>query len=86
VPTTGEILIDGVPIDQLNLRWLRQQIGVVSQEPVLFNRTIYENILYGLTDAYSIDEKRKKELVEEACKLANAHDFITKLPDGYQVI
>lgn len=55
------------------MSWLRRQIGVVGQEPVLFATTIYENIRYGLETATRQD-------VEKAAKLANAHDFIMKLP------
>ena len=61
---------------ELNLKWLRSQIGVVSQEPVLFDTTIAENICYGREDATMED-------IIEAAKNANAHNFISKLPDGY---
>lgn len=66
-------------IRKVNLYWLRQHIGVVSQEPVLFNTTIAENIRYGKEDA-------TQEEIEEAAKAANAHLFITELPDGYKTI
>ena len=69
----------GNDIRKVNLCWLRQHIGVVSQEPVLFNTTIAENIRYGKEDA-------TQEEIEEAAKAANAHLFITKLPDGYETI
>ncbi|CAI9104204.1 OLC1v1002833C1 [Oldenlandia corymbosa var. corymbosa] len=72
----GEILLDGVPIDRLQLKWLRSQIGVVSQEPVLFATTIRDNILFGKENA-SLEE------VMEAAKASNAHDFISQLPHGY---
>jgi len=65
--------LDGENIKQLNLRWLRSQIGLVSQEPVLFNTTIAENIRYGR------DNVTQKE-IEEACRQSNAHGFISKLP------
>ena len=61
---------------ELNLKWLRSQIGVVSQEPVLFDTTIAENIRYGREDATTED-------IIAAAKKANAHDFITSLPNGY---
>ena len=67
------MLLDGVDIRELNVTWLRQQIGVVSQEPVLFATTIKENISYGRDDV-------TQEEIEKACKEANAHDFIMKLP------
>ena len=69
----------GNDIRKVNLYWLRQHIGVVSQEPVLFNTTIAENIRYGKEDA-------TQEEIEEAAKAANAHLFITELPDGYKTI
>ncbi|KAG6577957.1 multidrug resistance protein ABC superfamily [Phytophthora cinnamomi] len=62
---------------ELNLNWLRSQIGLVGQEPTLFIGTIAENIAYGLTD------KPTQQDIEEAAKMANAHGFITKFPDGY---
>lgn len=65
--------VDGRNIKTLNLKWLRQHIGVVSQEPVLFATTIAENIRYGRDGATQQD-------IENAAKLANAHDFIMKLP------
>ena len=71
-----QITIDGREIRNLNLRWLRNHIGVVSQEPVLFNTTIAENIRYGREDATLED-------IIEAAKNANAHNFISQLPEGY---
>ncbi|KAL8114655.1 hypothetical protein AgCh_021498 [Apium graveolens] len=75
-PIKGDILIDGVPIEKLQLKWLRSQMGLVSQEPALFATTIKENILFGKEDA-DIDE------VTEAAKASNAHNFISQLPQGY---
>ncbi|XP_022846703.1 ABC transporter B family member 1 [Olea europaea var. sylvestris] len=75
-PTSGQVLLDGHDIKTLNLRWLRQQIGLVSQEPALFATTIKENILLGRPDASLIE-------IEEAARVANAHSFIIKLTDGY---
>ena len=74
-----QITIDGYEINSLNLKWLRSQIGVVSQEPVLFDTTVAENIRYGREDASMED-------IQEAAKKANAHDFISKLPDGYNTL
>lgn len=73
---SGEILLDGIDIGTLNVEWLRSQIGLVSQEPVLFATTIRENILFG-------NEAASLKQVVVAAKMANAHDFITKLPHGY---
>ncbi|ETP30236.1 hypothetical protein F442_20704 [Phytophthora nicotianae P10297] len=76
-PVEGQVLLDGVDTKELNLNWLRSQIGLVGQEPTLFIGTIAENIAYGLT------EKPTQHDIEEAAKMANAHGFITKFPDGY---
>ncbi|XP_008804465.2 ABC transporter B family member 19-like [Phoenix dactylifera] len=75
-PNQGQILLDNVDIKTLQLKWLREQIGLVSQEPALFATTILENILYGKPDA-TIAE------VEAAASAANAHNFISLLPNGY---
>lgn len=74
--TGGQVFIDNVDIKQLNLNWLRQRIGLVQQEPTLFNLSIRENILYGREGA------SETEMVE-AAKSANAHTFISGLPQGY---
>ncbi|KAG7383422.1 ABC transporter B member 10 [Phytophthora pseudosyringae] len=76
-PVVGGVLLDGHNIKDLNLGWLRSQIGLVGQEPTLFIGTIAENISYGLA------EKPRKQEIEDAAKMANAHDFITQFPDGY---
>ncbi|SDD81473.1 lipid A export permease/ATP-binding protein MsbA [Sporomusa acidovorans] len=76
-PTDGRILIDGYDIKQVTLKSLRTQIGIVPQETVLFNGTVYENILYGDLDA-------GKEQVIAAAQAANAHDFIMAMPAGYE--
>ncbi|KAJ9562798.1 hypothetical protein OSB04_007958 [Centaurea solstitialis] len=76
-PIEGEILLDEHKINRLHLRWLRSQMGVVNQEPLLFATSIKENILFGKEGA-SFDD------VVAAAKDANAHDFIVKLPDGYE--
>ncbi|KAL5722391.1 ABC-type xenobiotic transporter [Ranunculus cassubicifolius] len=75
-PVGGEILLDGVSISKLQLKWLRSQMGLVSQEPALFATSIKENILFGKEDA-SFEE------VVAATKDSNAHDFISQLPQGY---
>ncbi|KAL2944676.1 ABC transporter B family member 13 [Bienertia sinuspersici] len=76
-PTSGAILLDGHDIHNLQLKWLREQIGLVQQEPVLFATTILENILHG-------KEGADMDHVLEAAKAANAHCFIQDLPHGYQ--
>ncbi|KAL7911423.1 P-loop containing nucleoside triphosphate hydrolase protein [Trichoderma velutinum] len=84
-PVSGEILLDGHNIQSLNLRWLRNQISLVGQEPVLFSATIFENIKFGLTGTpfENESEEAKQNRIEEAAKMANAHKFIISLPDGY---
>jgi ATP-binding cassette subfamily B protein len=75
-PTAGEILLDGVDLRDYKLADLRNQFSIVLQEPVLFSTSIAENIAYARSDA------SKKEIVK-AAKAANAHQFISNLPDGY---
>lgn len=75
-PIEGEILLDGFAIDKLQLKWLRSQMALVSQEPSLFSTTIKENILFG--KEYSVMED-----VIEAANASNAHKFISELPQGY---
>ncbi|KAI0543576.1 P-loop containing nucleoside triphosphate hydrolase protein [Xylaria curta] len=83
-PVSGHIYVDGYDISSLNLRWWRQQISLVSQEPVLFDTTIFNNILYGLPDYSTGDSLNMEKLVTKAARKANAHDFISLLPEGYQ--
>ncbi|VAI75199.1 unnamed protein product [Triticum turgidum subsp. durum] len=75
-PSSGQIMLDGVELKDLKLRWLRSQIGLVSQEPALFATSIRENLLLGREEASQVE-------MEEAARVANAHSFIIKLPDGY---
>jgi len=74
--TSGAIQIDGTDIRDVTLASLREQIGIVTQETVLFDDTIAGNIAYGTTSA-------TREQIEAAARAANAHDFIAALPDGY---
>jgi ATP-binding cassette subfamily B (MDR/TAP) protein 1 len=85
-PVGGEILLDGKNMKDLNLRWLRQNVSLVQQEPVLFATTIYENIRYGLlgTKFENVDPEKARDLIENAARMANAHDFINALPEGYE--
>jgi len=75
-PTSGSITLDGNDLKDLNVPWLRDQIGLVSQEPVLFARSIRENIAYGLPGA-------TEEQIISVAKAANAHNFISGFPNGY---
>ncbi|ORX77993.1 P-loop containing nucleoside triphosphate hydrolase protein [Basidiobolus meristosporus CBS 931.73] len=84
-PVEGEVLLDNRNIKSLNINWLRGQMKLVMQNPTLFNTTIMENISHGLLNSNSAGLKKAKieELCIEAAKLANAHNFIVKLPRGY---
>jgi ATP-binding cassette subfamily B protein len=75
----GEILIDGHPIQEIDLHWFRRQIGVVLQEPYLFHGTLWSNIAYANPEA-SADK------IIAAARAANAHDFIVNLPEGYDSV
>ncbi|PIA30044.1 hypothetical protein AQUCO_05700033v1 [Aquilegia coerulea] len=76
-PDSGFITLDGAEIQKLKIRWLRQQMGLVSQEPILFNETIRANIAYGKEGGATEEE------MITATKAANAHNFISGLPQGY---
>ena len=78
----GFITIDGHDLKTLNTSWLRQQIGVVNQEPLLFDDTIFANVAYGRADYWNTTLKE----VEDVCKLVFIHDFIMELPEGYNTI
>ncbi|MBS1506237.1 MAG: ABC transporter ATP-binding protein [Bacteroidetes bacterium] len=76
-PTEGEVLIDGTPLPDYDLESLRKQMGVVTQESILFNDTIFNNIAFG-------NPNMSEEAVIHAAKVANAHDFIMQTENGYQ--
>lgn len=76
VPTQGRITVDGVDIQDYSLASWRRRVGVVSQEPQLFNDTIANNIAYGMPGA-------TRRQIEEAARIADAHGFISAMPDGY---
>lgn len=78
-PQGGHILLDGRDLKALDPEWLRQQIGVVAQEPLLFSSSIADNIRYGKAGASDAE-------VAEAARAANAHDFITHFPEGYNTL
>ncbi|KAG8532088.1 GTPase-activating protein [Bacidia gigantensis] len=85
-PVGGNVYLDGHDISTLNLQWLRYQISLVSQEPVLFGTTIFGNIAHGLigTEHEHVGEAKQRVLIEGAARMANAHDFIASLPEGYE--
>ncbi|CAF1393900.1 unnamed protein product [Adineta steineri] len=78
-PSSGRILINGHPIQNYNLKQFRQTIGVVSQEPILFAASIFENIRFGKVTATQAE-------IEEAARQANAHNFIMELPNKYETL
>jgi ABC-type multidrug transport system fused ATPase/permease subunit len=80
-PKEGRVLLDGVDLKEIDPIWLHKNIAIVSQEPVLFATTIQRNIAYAVGD-----ENVTMDQIIEAAKTANCHDFITKLPDGYQTL
>ncbi|KAF8939988.1 P-loop containing nucleoside triphosphate hydrolase protein [Dissophora ornata] len=82
-PISGSITLDGVEIKDWNVTYLRDTIGIVSQEPVLFNATIRQNIAYGTRKDQS---EPSDEEIQNACRLSNAHDFIMNLPEKYNTM
>ena len=78
-PTQGRVLLDGVDIREMDLLYLRQQVGIVFQDSFLFSTTIAANIAFGRPTA-------TQEQIEKAAKIAAAHDFITELPSGYETV
>jgi ATP-binding cassette, subfamily B, bacterial HlyB/CyaB len=78
-PQSGQVVIDGVDVAQLDPGWLRRQIGVVLQENILFNRTIHENIALG-------DPAMPRVMVMQAARLSGADEFIAQLPQGYDTM
>ena len=77
-PIGGDIVVGGVPLTEVNLKWWRSNIGYVSQEPSLFPGSVRDNIAAGKLDGEATDEE-----VKAAAKAASAHEFISDLPDGY---
>lgn len=82
---TGTVRVGGTNLRDIDLKWWRSQIGLVQQEPFLFNDTLYNNVIYGLcgTQYESLSKDEKMKMVEEACREAYAEEFISKLPEGY---
>lgn len=84
-PRSGTIKLDGRPVDQLNLNWLRRHVRLVQQEPVLFQGSVFDNIAHGLvgTEWERVSREEQMAHVQEAAKTAFAHDFVSELPEGY---
>jgi ATP-binding cassette subfamily B (MDR/TAP) protein 1 len=89
-PLGGRVVLDGHDIKDLNVRWLRGQIGLVAQEPVLFATSIRENVAHGLIGSRfhteTLSKEDREQLIIEACKKANAHEFIMNLPEKYDTL
>ena len=78
-PVQGRLLLDGVPLTSLDPTWLRRQVGVVAQDPILLSTTVAENIRYGRPEATDAD-------VQAAAEAANAHAFVAGFPEGYDTV
>ena len=87
-PVRGQVLLDNQDIQTLDTKWIRRQMSLVTQEPLLFNCSIRTNIEHGLigTDLENISTEKRNELVIEASKMANAYDFINRLPKKYETV
>ncbi|OLN82134.1 Leptomycin B resistance protein pmd1-like protein 7 [Colletotrichum chlorophyti] len=87
-PKAGTIKLDGTPIERLNLNWLRKNIRLVQQEPVLFQGTVFDNIANGLvgTEWEKAPREEQMKRVQDAAKIAFAHDFVSQLPEGYDTM
>ena len=81
-PLEGTITLDGIEIENLNIQWLRTNIRLVQQEPIMFNGSIFQNVAFGLsgTPMADLPDGEKQKLVEDACRAAYAHEFIEKFP------
>ena len=90
--TSGGLFIDGINVKDVSLKSLRAQIGMVTQETILFNETVSYNLRYGLVsdehklDKNKLDENKPDEKVNQAAQIANAHEFILSLPQGYDTV
>lgn len=83
-PDRGDVLVDGVPIQELDPSWMRSLLGVVTQDPGLFSATVWENIALGLDSSREESSVAKvMKLVHEAAEAAQAHEFIQDMPNGY---
>ncbi|KAF2472343.1 P-loop containing nucleoside triphosphate hydrolase protein [Lindgomyces ingoldianus] len=86
--STGTIRVRGTDLRKVDLKWWRSQIGLVQQEPFLFNDTLYNNVVFGLcgTRYEGFSKEKKMKMVKEACHQAYAEEFISRLPQGYDTL
>ena len=86
-PTSGEVMIDGTDIRRFRTHDLRALMGIVSQEPILFNDTVYNNITFGVdTNQPAPNGMTWQQAVEQAARIANASEFIDRMPEGYETV
>ncbi len=85
-PQKGRILLDGYPLDCIDLDILRAHIGYVSQEPFLFSKSIKENILFGLKNVHQLSDADAKDQAEHAAKIAQLHEEVTDFDQGYDTV
>ena len=86
-PTSGQVTIDGTDIRQFSTHDLRALMGIVSQEPILFNDTVYNNITFGVdTTQPAPNGMTWQQAVEQAARIANASEFIDRMPEGYETV
>ena len=84
LPSSGRITLDGRDLTDYNVKWLRTQMRLVQQEPILFRGTVFQNVAKGFVDEQrQLSYEQQTDLVREACKASNASDFINELPQGY---
>lgn len=81
-PLSGEITLDGLPLNSLDQEWLRENITVIQQDNVLFNETIFRNIAFGGKDYRNVTEDQ----IRDACRMAMLEDTISELPLGYNTL
>ncbi|KAJ7436836.1 P-loop containing nucleoside triphosphate hydrolase protein [Mycena latifolia] len=87
-PAEGTVRLDGADVRDLNVKYLRAQMGFVAQEPAVFNASVHDNVAYGLLNSAYADlpAEEARARIRAACVQANAHDFVERLPQGYDTV